>query len=74
VIDVRRGWDAQAGEVAPKSRAGRRRVPIPGVLRDYLIERRIGADPRGRVFGSDWQCAAQLSARVRLGRRRVSRR
>ena len=55
VIEVRRGWDAQAGEVAPKSRAGRRRVPIPGVLRDYLVERRIGADPRARVFGSDWQ-------------------
>lgn len=54
VIDVRRGWDAEAGEVEPKSRNGRRRVPIPGVLRDYLIERRLGADPRGRVFQSDW--------------------
>ena len=54
VIEVRRGWDAKAGEVAPKSRAGRRRVPIPGVLRDYLVERRIGADTSGRVFGSDW--------------------
>ena len=53
VIDVRRGWDAAAGEVEPKSRNGRRRVPIPGVLRDYLIERRIGADPRSRVFESD---------------------
>jgi integrase len=54
VIDVRRGWDAEAGEVEPKSRNGRRRVPIPGVLRDYLIERRLGADPRSRVFESDW--------------------
>jgi integrase len=29
-------------------------VPVPGLLRDYLIERRIGADPRSRVFESDW--------------------
>jgi integrase len=54
VIDVRRGWDAEVGEVEPKSRNGRRRVPIPGVLRDYLVERRLGTDPRGRVFESDW--------------------
>ena len=55
VIDVQRGWDAKAGEIGPKSRAGRRRVPIPGALRDYLVERRIGADPAGQVFGSDWE-------------------
>jgi integrase len=30
VIHVRRSWDPQAGEIAPKSRAGIRRVPIPG--------------------------------------------
>lgn len=36
VIHVRRGWDMLDGAVEPKSRKGRRRVPIPALLRDYL--------------------------------------
>lgn len=68
VIDVCRGWDAEVGEIEPKSRNGRRRVPIPGALRDYLVERRIGADPRGRVFESDWHVRkAAERARQRWG-------
>jgi integrase len=52
VIRVRRGWDAIEGEIAPKSREGRRTVPIPGVLRGVLLEHRMrGEDPSGRVFG-----------------------
>jgi integrase len=40
------------GVIDPKSTAGRRKVPIPAVLRDYLIEHRLrGA--RGLVFGRD---------------------
>jgi integrase len=54
VIDLRRGWDAEVGEVEPKSRAGRRKVRIPGVLRDHLVERRLASEARGRVFESDW--------------------
>src|SRR5919108_4216370 len=38
------------GEIEPKSRHGRRRVPIPAVLRDYLAERRMGGDG-ALVFG-----------------------
>ncbi len=34
VIRVERSWDAKEGFVAPKSRAGRRTVPIAAVLRD----------------------------------------
>lgn len=52
VIHVRRGWDALEGEIEPKSRQGRRKVPIPGVLRDHLIEHRIRAGDAPRVFGS----------------------
>jgi integrase len=36
VVHVRRAWDRVAGELAPKSEAGERKVPIPGVLRDQL--------------------------------------
>jgi integrase len=51
VIHVRRGWDSKAGEIATKS--GRdRRVPIAGVLRDYLDQHllSLGRD-KGLVFG-----------------------
>jgi integrase len=52
VIRVRRSWDQQAGAVDPKSRAGRRAVPIPAALRDHLLEHRIATDhPAGLVFG-----------------------
>jgi integrase len=50
VIHVRRGWDTVEGEIEPKSRNGRRRVPIPAVLRDYLVERRMD-NPDPRFFG-----------------------
>jgi integrase len=33
---VERAWDEVEGEVAPKSKQGRRKVPIPAVLRDHL--------------------------------------
>jgi integrase len=38
VIHVERGWDPSAGPIELKSRAGRRKVPIAAVLRDYLVE------------------------------------
>src|SRR5215211_4795838 len=53
VIRVERGWDMKAGPVKPKTRAARRRVPIAGVLRDYLIEHRMATERSGDelVFG-----------------------
>ncbi len=49
---VERAWDAKVGEIAPKSRAGLRKVPIPAVLRDYLLEHRMATGRRdGLVFG-----------------------
>ena len=38
VIRVERGWDPSEGAIELKSRAGRRKVPIAAVLRDYLID------------------------------------
>ena len=51
-IHVRQSWDPKAGAVDPKSHSGRRTVPIPAVLRDYLVERRmqLGRE-RGLFFG-----------------------
>lgn len=36
VIRVLRSWDPVVGMIEPKSRAGRRTVPVPGVLRRHL--------------------------------------
>ena len=55
VIHVRRGWDAIEGEIAPKSRQGRRNVPIPGALRDYLDQHALTSEHNGQVFRSDRQ-------------------
>ena len=49
VIRVERGWDQVEGEIAPKSRQGRRKVPIPAVLRDHL-DAYLGDAPDGRLF------------------------
>jgi integrase len=50
VIKVERAWDVREGQIEPKSRAGRRTVPIPVVLRDYLVEHKQRADGDGHVF------------------------
>jgi integrase len=50
VLRVERGWDRVEGEIAPKSRQGRRKVPIPAVLRDHLDAYLPDAPERGRIF------------------------
>lgn len=52
VIRVCRGWDAQVGEIATKSRKGRK-VPIASALRSYLAEHMLALSWReGLLFGS----------------------
>jgi integrase len=51
VIRVEQSWDAREGTVTPKSRKGRRRVPIPAGLRDALTEHWMGTWSEGYVFG-----------------------
>jgi integrase len=44
VIRVERAWDVKEGvAVEPKSRSGRRRVPIAAALRDILVEHKLRA-------------------------------
>ena len=55
VIHVERSWDVKEGAVDPKSRAGRRTVPIPAVLRDYLVEHKLRSGRHvGLVFGTSY--------------------
>jgi integrase len=55
-IRVVESWDAKAGSIAPKTRTSRRSTPLPGLLRDYLIEHRLACGaPAGDalVFGNE---------------------
>lgn len=54
MIRVERGWDPRAGEIDLKSSAARRKVPISGILRDFLAEHLAGGDRSGRdlIFGA----------------------
>jgi integrase len=53
VIAVERGWDQVEGAIEPKSRAGRRSVPLLAILRDYISRdlRRTGRSGEDLVFG-----------------------
>ena len=52
VLRVERSWDVKAGVIEPKSFAGRRKVPIAAVLRDYLVSHRM-VRQQGLVFGRE---------------------
>ncbi|HLM30117.1 MAG TPA: site-specific integrase [Solirubrobacterales bacterium] len=71
VIRVKRSWDPKAGEIEPKSRGGRRTVPISKRLGDperegYLYLHRIRAnDPDGLVFGNGSRPFAPATVRQR---------
>lgn len=54
VIRVERSWDPRERSVIGlKTRAGRRRVPIPAALRDHLLDHKLCQEqPEGLAFGS----------------------
>jgi len=52
LIRVEWSWDKKAGRVPPKSRAGKRSVPIPKILHDHLTTHcERAAEQAGLVFG-----------------------
>jgi integrase len=63
LIAVERGWDQVEGVIEPKSRAGRRGVPLLEILRDYLDAhvRRMGRSGDDLVFGRTPQQAFYAS-------------
>jgi len=64
VIRIERSWDDKERLfITPKSSAGRRAVPIPGVLRSHLIEHRLRTGrSEGLVFGTTSNCPFAPSA------------
>ena len=66
-ISVERSWDPQEGAIEPKSRSGRRRVPIAEELREHLAEHLLLSGRRqGLIFGrSDTLPLAHVSLRER---------
>lgn len=50
-IRVERGWDEVEGPISAKSKKGKRTVPIPAALSDYLREHRATTWTDGFVFG-----------------------
>lgn len=42
-IRVSESWDPKEGAITPKTKNSRRTTPLPGLLRDYLMEHRIAA-------------------------------
>lgn len=40
-IRVVESWDPREGAIAPKTRTSRRTTPVPGALRDYLLDHRL---------------------------------
>lgn len=54
IIRVTNGWDRKTGLIEPKSRAARRRVPLPASLRHHLLAQRLRHEPAddGYVFSA----------------------
>jgi integrase len=75
VIRVERAYDEKEHvEIEPKSRAGRRTVPIVGALRDILVEHKAREGRgHGRVFGSSPETPFQSSNLWRRAQRAWTR-
>lgn len=47
-------WDPKEGSIAPKTRTSQRTTPVPGLLRDHLMDRRLSIEAinnEALVFG-----------------------
>ena len=54
IIKVERSWDPREGIIDPKSRSGRRSVPVAAILRDHLVEQRMDTSwEEGFAFGRE---------------------
>jgi integrase len=71
VIRVERSFDPKAGPVAPKSRAGKRRVPLAGPARGLLAAHKLatGRSPEELVFGKTASVPFTDAASDRAARR-----
>jgi integrase len=63
-IRVRESWDAQEGSIPPKTKTSQRTTPMPGVLREHLMDRKLAtADPGDAVlvFGTSSETPFQAA-------------
>ena len=70
LVRVEQSWDDKAGPIEPKSRAGRRRVPLASPLRAHLAAHRLRnqAGGEGLFFGDEHGEALNTGALVRRAR------
>ena len=71
LIRVERSWDPKVGPIEPKSRAGRRRVPLAKPLRGHLAGHRLrgAGDEASLVFGRSDEEAYHPAALAKRARR-----
>ena len=69
VIRVERAWDPHAGVIEPKSRAGRRTVPIVAALRPHLAARKLRRRGAAGFFFGDGQRPFNRNALVNRANR-----
>jgi integrase len=69
VIRVEASWDPREGLIAPKSRAGKRTVPIPRVLNSHLARHRLAHGASGLVFGRTPEMPFQPTSLTNRARR-----
>jgi integrase len=71
LIRIEQAWDDKVGPIEPKSRAGRRRVPLAKPLRAYLAAQRLRSDgiDKDLVFGQAGGRAVNTEALTRRARR-----
>jgi integrase len=70
LLRVERSWDDKVGPIDPKSRAGRRRVPLTRPLRALFVAHRLrsGGGEDGLVFGRSGGRAINTEAMARRAR------
>jgi integrase len=69
-LQVMRSWDAREGEIEPKSKAGKRDVPVIAQLRLRLMEHRLRSGrTTGLVFGSNGERPFQYESLIGRARK-----
>jgi integrase len=63
-IRVRESWDAKEGPIPPKTKTSQRTTPMPGLLRDLLMERKLASsevEDETLVFGTSAETPFQAA-------------
>ena len=72
LIRIEHAWDVKVGLIEPKSRSGRRRVPLSSTLRGYLLAQRLCQGRGGKGFALAETAARPFNANAVIKRARVA--